>query len=165
MDVEVVVVFIEEFFVIVWFVYVVYGNEILIFDVVVMMVYYFLVVQNDLVVDNIFENMIVFIDLLQNLDGCDCFVYYYCSICSVDLVVDCILVEYDELWLGGCINYYFFDFNCDWFVLIQFEIQVCIEIFCCWFLQVFVDLYEMGGDLIYYFVLEVVFYNLYLVVG
>lgn len=113
-------------------------------------------------VKKIFDNILVFIDLMQNFDGCMCFINQYYVIVGMEYSIDCLSVEYNEFWLCGCFNYYLFDMNCDWLVIIQFEIKVCICVINKYKFIVVIDLYEMGGDLSYFFVFVVQFINFYM---
>lgn len=150
--------------VVVWLGYSVYGNEIFSGEVVLLIVYY-LVVNCSVDIVQWLDWVVVLFDFVQNFDGCDCVVSWYNVYVLLLVLVDLVDKEYVELFLQGCINYYFIDFNCDWLVLIQQDMWLKIVYFYCWYFNVQIDFYEMGKDSIYYFeLLSVSMYSLLILV-
>lgn len=143
----------------VWLSYAVHGNEISSTDAAMMTAYHLLASKNNAQVDKIMNNVVTFIDPLQNPDGRDRFVHHYTT--SRGLLPDSsrLSVEQNEAWPGGRTNHYLFDMNRDWFALTQPETIGRIKALQEWYPLVFVDLHEMGGNDSYYFAPEAIPYN------
>lgn len=60
------------------------------------------------------KEIVVLLDFVFNFDGYVCYIDWYWWVVFVINMFEWVIFEYQELWLGGRVNYYYFDFNWDW---------------------------------------------------
>ncbi|MBI3679290.1 MAG: peptidase M14 [Acidobacteria bacterium] len=139
---------------IVWLGYGVHGNEISSPDAALLTAYHLLAARNDKMIQEVFANVLVLIDPIQNPDGRDRFVHNFEIAEGLEPDSSPLAAEHNEPWPGGRTNHYYFDMNRDWIALTQPETRGRIRSLLEWFPVVFVDLHEMGPDSTYYFAPE-----------
>lgn len=135
----------------VWLGYSVHGNEISGTDAAMMTAYHLLAAKDDVTVNKILNNTLVFIDPLQNPDGRTRFTSRYYSTVGLIHSDDRLSAEHNEPWPSGRSNHYLFDMNRDWLALTQPETRGRVKEMNHYRPLVVIDLHEMGGDQSYYF--------------
>jgi len=131
--------------------YGVHGNEISSPDAAMMTAYHLLASRGDKMIDEIFQNLVILIDPLQNPDGRDRFVHNFEINEGLEPDANPVTAEHTEPWPGGRTNHYYFDMNRDWFAMTQPETRGRIKYVLEWLPLVFVDLHEVGTENTYFF--------------
>jgi len=137
-----------------WLSYSIHGNEISSTDAAMRTAYHLLANTNEKRIEKILDNVLLFINPIQNPDGRDRFIHQYRTAKGLLPIADTLSAEHNEPWPYGRTNHYLFDLNRDWISLTQPEVKSQIAMLQKWYPQVFVDLHEMGGNSSYYFAPE-----------
>lgn len=131
--------------------YGVHGNEISSPDSALFSAYHLLAARNDNLTQQVFANVVVLIDPIQNPDGRDRFIHNFRQNLGLDPDPSSVAAERAEPWPGGRSNHYLFDMNRDWFAATQPETRARIKLFLDWLPQIQVDFHEMGSESTYFF--------------
>ncbi|MEM7678722.1 MAG: M14 family zinc carboxypeptidase, partial [Myxococcota bacterium] len=133
-----------------WMGYSIHGNEVSGSDAS-MPVAYRLVAGTDPQTKMWRQNVITYIDPLQNPDGRQRAVATYESNRSEVPDLDIVSLPNAEMWPYGRGNHYLFDLNRDWFALVQPESRARVPLIARLLPQLQVDAHEMGSNSSYLF--------------
>lgn len=112
---------------------------------------YLLAAGRDRTIQRILKETVVILDPVQNPDGRERSLNYFCSAFGVRPNPDPNAAEHQEPWASGRGNHYLFDLNRDWFPVTQPETAGRIDAYLHYLPQVYADLHEMGHEQTYFF--------------
>ena len=112
---------------------------------------YTLVASNNLKIERLIKNSVIFIDPTINPDGRDRHSQWANQYKSINLVADSNDAEHNEAWPRGRTNHYWFDLNRDWLLAINPESRGKLKWYHNWYPNVVTDFHEMGTNSNYFF--------------
>ncbi|MFQ5600952.1 MAG: M14 family zinc carboxypeptidase [Candidatus Krumholzibacteriia bacterium] len=133
-----------------WFGYSIHGDELSGCDAAVQVAYQ-LAAGTDALTRRIRENVLVFIDPLQNPDGRERYLAQMRAARGRVPNPDDQSLQHRGFWPWGRANHYLFDLNRDWFYLVHPESQGRVSAMRSWNPQLVIDGHEMGWNDTYLF--------------
>jgi hypothetical protein len=134
----------------VWLAYSVHGDEISSTDAALLTAYHLLADRSSQTQTRL-QQLVVFIDPLQNPDGRERFINVFRESRGRFSEPDPSAREHTQRWPGGRFNHYLFDMNRDWFLQTQRETQRKVAAYLKWQPHIYVDAHEMEHNATYFF--------------
>ena len=133
-----------------WMMYGIHGDELSSTDAAVRLAY-FLASGKDPVARKILQELVVFIDPIENPDGRERYLAQIQQWTGKILSGDMDSMPHRGMWTRGRGNHYLFDLNRDWFALVHPETRARVRAILHWHPQLVVDAHEMGAYTSYFF--------------
>ncbi|NOX38399.1 MAG: hypothetical protein GXO78_12775 [Calditrichaeota bacterium] len=133
-----------------WMMYGIHGDELSSTDAAVRLAD-FLARGEDPVARKILEELVVFIDPMENPDGRERYLAQIQQWTGKVLSGDMDSMPHRGMWTRGRGNHYLFDLNRDWFALVHPETRARVKAILHWHPQLVVDAHEMGAYSSYFF--------------
>ncbi len=133
-----------------WMMYGIHGDELSSTDAAVRLAY-FLASGKDQTARRILQELVVFIDPIENPDGRERYLSQIQQWSGKVPSGDMDSMPHRGMWTRGRGNHYLFDLNRDWFALIHPETRARVRAILTWHPQLVVDAHEMGAYSSYFF--------------
>ncbi|MFN2440731.1 MAG: M14 family metallopeptidase, partial [Chitinophagaceae bacterium] len=141
---------IENMPAVVWVGHSIHGNEPSGANAALLSAYYLASAQGSQI-DELLDNVVILFDPSFNPDGLQRFSTWVNQHKSKNLVTDANSREFNEVWLGGRFNHYWFDLNRDWLPAVHVESQNRLKWFHLWKPNILTDHHEQGSNATFFF--------------